>query len=176
MGTRVPRTRRAGLVGAAVTVLALLVLLTADSAFSGSAAQENQVTHRYPVTLVTGDRVVLSVQPDGERTITVADVNAGGKRAAVGKNFRAVKQNGDVYVFPLDPNIYISRLLDRELFNVSKLVRQGYGDRSSSSIPLIVDYRSAPSKRTLPGEISKTLTLRSLGAVAGRMQKAHADD
>ena len=176
MATRLPRTRYVGLVGAALTVFTVLVLLMADSASSGSTGQENQVTQRYPVTLVTGDRVVLSVQPDGERTVTVADVNAGGRRAAVGKNFRAIKQNGDVYVFPIDPNIYISTLLDRELFNVSKLVRQGYGDRSASSIPLIVDYRSAPSKRTLPGDISKTLTLRSLGAVAGRMPKAHAEE
>ena len=54
------------------------------------------------VTPVTEDQVVLSVQPDGEQIVITATNAHGGRRAAA-KNFRAVKQNGDVYVFPIHP-------------------------------------------------------------------------
>src|SRR4051812_33884613 len=131
-------SRRAGLAVAILLAFALLLCLAAGSAARAepSAQAPARVAHTYPVTLVTGDRVVLNSLSNGKQSITVADSSAADANAAVSPSFHAVKQNGDLYVWPADIGGYIGTLLDQELFNVSKLVRQGYADEASSSIPI----------------------------------------
>jgi subtilisin family serine protease len=147
-------TRGAGTALAAV----LLVVAAAGPAYAQSAR-----THR--VTLPTGDRAVLTVQSDGTESVTVEDA---------GKTFHTVKADGDVYAYPVELVPYLGKLLDRELFNVSKLVEQGYADRASRSIPLIVTHRPK-AERKLPTAVTRTATLGSIDAIAGRESKARAD-
>lgn len=173
MQARPVRPWRGGLTAAFLTVLTLLFVLPAASAAPDTAAAQGspaELSRAHPVTLVTGDRVVLTVLANGKQAITVADRADG----AASPSFHAVEENGDLYVWPVDVGAYVGTLLDRELFNVSKLVRQGYSDRASASIPVIVDYRSAPRAKALPG-VTTTRTLRTIGAVAGREAKARAD-
>ena len=146
--------------GVCAATAALIVLSFASTAHA--AARGN---HR--VTLVTGDRVVLTVLPEGKQSVTV-------ERAA--GSFHTVQQDGDVYAYPVELMPYVGSLLDRDLFNVTKLVEQGYADRTSGSIPLIVTHRAAADERKLPEAVTRTTTLQSIGAVAGRERKADAED
>jgi subtilisin family serine protease len=178
MAPRSSRAARAGLASVLATALALLVFLTAGSAAlaqpSGQAAPVT-VVHAYPVTLVTGDRLVVEALSNGRQAVTVANRSSDSATAAFSTSFHAVRQNGDMYVWPVDYGPYVGTLLDRELFNVSKLVRQGYSDKASATIPLIVDYRQLPPEQALlPGDVTKTRSLTSIGAVAGRESKAKA--
>jgi subtilisin family serine protease len=150
--------------GAAVaTAIVALLLLVAASAAQAASPR----THR--VTLVTGDRVVLTVHPGGEQSVTVEDADRG-----VFSSFNSFNDDGDIYAVPVDLMPYVDRLLDRELFNVSKLVEQGYSDRASGSIPLIVTHRSG--ERALPAAVTKTATLGSIDGVAARERKSQAED
>jgi subtilisin family serine protease len=160
-------------------VLPALVLVLFASA--GSAARDPsakgspaRVTHSYPVTLVTGDRVVLNALSNGQQSVTVADRPAGSDGAEAAPSFHAVRQNGDIYAWPVEVGVYVGTLLDRELFNISKLVEQGFSDNASTTIPLIVDYRAATTEGALPGEVTKTASLRSIGAAAVRETKKQA--
>jgi subtilisin family serine protease len=145
-----------------LTACAAVVVLLAVG-LTSSAYAVSRGAHR--VTLVTGDRVVLTVLPSGEQSVTVED------RAT---SFHTVEQGGDVYAYPVELTPYLGALLDRELFNVSKLVEQGYSDRASGSIPLIVTHRRG--ERALPAAVTRTATLGSIDAVAGRESKAEAED
>ena len=171
----VPRPTRAGravLAGVVLTALALIVFVAGGSASLGassSPAAAVRVSHAYPVTLVTGDRLVLNALSNGRQSVTVANSAGASTTAELSPSFHAIRQNGDVYVWPVDYGPYIGTLLDRELFNVSKLVRQGYSDKASSTLPLIVDYRGSASTQTpLPADVTKTRTLSSINAVAAR--------
>ncbi|MFD3456701.1 S8 family serine peptidase [Streptomyces sp. NPDC058691] len=118
------------------------------------------------VTLVTGDKVTTAKAPDGTLTPTVRnpqglltgyDVNRSGK---------------DLYVYPHDALPYVAAgLLDRELFNVTRLLADGYDDAHSDRLPLIVTYTDAAARsRTtaVPQGARKVRTLESVqGAALG---------
>ena len=172
------RASRAALAGVVLTALALVVFVGGSSASLGAPSNQPaavSVAHAYPVTLVTGDRLVLNALSNGRQSVTVANSASSSSVAEFSTSFHAVKENGDIYVWPVDYGPYVGTLLDRELFNVSKLVRQGYSDKASSTTPLIVDYRGSASTQTpLPADVTKTRTLSSIHAVAARQAKAHA--
>src|SRR4051794_24782425 len=113
-------SRRAGLAGAIVLAFVLVLCLAAGSAArSESSAQvPATVLHTYPVTLVTGDRVVLNALSNGKRTITVANSSGTSAVATLAPSFHAVEEHGDLYVWPADVGVYVGTLLDQELFNV----------------------------------------------------------
>ena len=174
MAARSARATRAILVALLLTGLALFT--TAGSAGlerAAGAASPITVVHAYPVTLVTGDKLVLEALSNGKQAVTVARQAGNTGTASFSTSYHAVRQNGDVYVWPVDYGPYVGTLLDRELFNVSKLVRQGYSDKASSTIPLIVDYRQSATQ-ALPADVTRTRSLSAISAVAGREAKSHA--
>ncbi|MEV4658782.1 S8 family serine peptidase [Micromonospora sp. NPDC049301] len=78
-------------------------------------------------------------------------------------SFRELTRRGDRYLLPADAAPLVQAgVLDWELFNLTGLVRQGYDDRRTSNLPLLVRYadaavaaRSAPAaganvRRALP--------------------------
>ncbi len=121
------------------------------------------------VTLITGERLMVTSAPNGELSVTAAPSSDGTM-----PTLHAIKQNGDVYVWPTDLAALVDTFFDRELFNVSKLVRQGLTDPAATSTPVIVDYRGTTAPRALPGDLSRDLTLSSINAVAGDAPKASA--
>ncbi|QIP83211.1 S8 family serine peptidase [Streptomyces sp. Tu 2975] len=97
------------------------------------------------VTLITGDKVSLTKEPDGRQAIAVLSATG------TSKTFETVSgQNGDLYVHPDDTTAAVaSGTVDRELFNVSRMVRDGYGDAEADEIPAIVDFQGTPSATAL---------------------------
>ena len=125
--------------------------------------------HSYDLTLITGDRVHLSVFPDGRETATVEPASRGDRRPEA--TFEIRELDGDLHVFPSDAARHLDKL-DRELFNVSELAAQGLDDRASDALPLIVDYERTPA--ALPPGLARVDTLESIGAVAARQLRTSA--
>ncbi|MFF3958001.1 S8 family serine peptidase [Streptomyces sp. NPDC001890] len=108
-----------------------------------SQAQQNGpvvATHR--LTLVTGEVVTLERHANGLQAATVEPA-ADGTPAA----FTTMKVGDEVYVVPDKAQPYLAaNELDRELFNVTKLVEYGYDDAHRSAVPLIATYGGVPGK------------------------------
>jgi hypothetical protein len=73
------------------------------------------------VTLLTGARVIVSVMPDGRQASTVVSADRAGRHG-----FRTWTAGRDLHVVPDDVAPLVGRVLDRGLFNVSRLIRDGY--------------------------------------------------
>jgi subtilisin family serine protease len=161
----------------AVSVLALVasMALAAGAAPQADSANARVTVKRsHVITLVTGDRVVLNTLSNGKQTATVPDQSGPRGYKNVFRSFNAVQENGEVYVYPVEVGPYLGRQLDRQLFNLTALVEQGYADKASSAIPVIVSYRDGSTRTTMPAGITKTRALRSINAYAGRELKARA--
>lgn len=126
------------------------------------------------MTLVTGDQVTV-------RTPRTADEPSVSVRPAAGREhvrFAARQYGGEVHVVPGDVSALVGTgQLDRELFNVTRLLEYGYDDRSRSDLPLIVTYDpgAARSRTALAG--TGTAVVRDLPSVSGvavRQQKSGA--
>jgi subtilisin family serine protease len=174
------------------TMVAALALLTAGSTMPATATAESGTSVRsagaagvrlpadavHQVTLGTGDVVTLRRLQGGKPGVTVEPARRPGGRSA---SFTTVTAKGDLYVVPADVAALVPAVLDRELFNVSGLVRQGYDDRRSSALPLIV--RHDPKDKQAGGGLGALAAggatvnrrLATLGAVAARQPKAAAD-
>ncbi|MFF0435586.1 S8 family serine peptidase [Streptomyces sp. NPDC004327] len=112
-----------------------------------AASADGAVTSR--VTLVTGDTVDVVKDAQGRQSVHIAD--AGG----VHKGFQTVSgPDGDMYVLPEGAlDAIASEAVDRELFNVTRLIRDGYADSRSDSLPVIVGYADKPSDATLKARV-----------------------
>lgn len=93
------------------------------------------------VTLLTGDIVGL------DRTGRVVEVRPGKGRSGVGYSVRHFA--GHTYVVPLDATRLLgSGRLDRRLFDVTQLVKDGYDDAHRKQVPLIVSYKGTSTVQT----------------------------
>lgn len=125
MATSAALPDRAGAASTATTQMVAPLEMDADSV---------------PVTLITGDTVTYVEGGDGPATIEVDPAPREEDRAV---RFLAHGTAEDFYVYPTDAMEYIAAgVVDRELFNVPELVRQGLDDLSSDTLPVIV--RKAP--------------------------------
>ncbi|MFE7753292.1 S8 family serine peptidase [Streptomyces sp. NPDC057428] len=77
---------------------------------------------------------------------------------------------GNTYMYPAAALRYVAAgKLDRELFNITRLLADGYGDDRRDSLPLIVTYTDAAARartKTVPTGASRTLTLSSIQGAA----------
>jgi subtilisin family serine protease len=165
--------------GVAIAVLALMVGTVSAAGVAPSAGSANAratVKRSHVITLVTGDRVVLNVLSNGKQTATVNDPAGPSDRKNVFRSFNAVEENGDLYVYPVELGPYIGKQLDRQLFNLTALVEQGFGDKASATLPVIVTLENSATRKTLPGGITKTRTLQSIDGLAGRELKRRAKE
>ncbi len=95
------------------------------------------------VTLITGDRVLVT---DGDVPSVSVLPREDGSRPLV----ETRRVGDDVYVYPADAaQALATGKVDEELFNVTGLVRQGYDDAHTDSLPLIAEYNS--SAASTPG-------------------------
>jgi subtilisin family serine protease len=167
------------LLGSAVAalVVATLVPLSAQQpAASGTTPSPPTaaVVKTATVTLVTGDRLRYTRYSDGKQAVTLADPTGSDHRRTAFEGFQAVEQNGELYAFPVEVGPYLGNLLDRELFNVSRLVAQGYADKATPATPLIVTYRPR-AEHDLPAGVERRSALPSIDGVAARQPKSGAD-
>ncbi|MEU9591715.1 S8 family serine peptidase [Streptomyces sp. NPDC048193] len=102
---------------------------------------------RSTVTLITGDRVLVTTDTAGRSTAVALPREDGGVPVV------QTRQSGDdLYVYPeAAVEALAAGRVDEELFNVTGLVRQGYDDARTGSLPLIAVYdTSVDVARTAP--------------------------
>ncbi|MFB6784969.1 S8 family serine peptidase [Streptomyces sp. NPDC056352] len=152
------------------TLTAFPVATAAETpATRASRPQQNSpVVATHKLTLVTGEVVTLERHANGLQAATVEPA-ADGTPAA----FTTMKVGDEVYVIPDKAQPYLAaNELDRELFNVTKLVEYGYDDAHRPAVPLIATYPGAPGKagkaleKAAPAGSVKKDELPSANAVA----------
>ncbi|MFR9798249.1 S8 family serine peptidase [Streptomyces sp. MS06] len=165
--TRGPVRRGATLLSAGL-VLALLPAAGARAATGaaragGGAPAAPSATRT--VTLVTGDEVTVTDLGGGRRTVAVERPE--GATGAV----RTRTVDGDLTVVPDEalPLLRAGRL-DRRLFDVSELLREGLADRATGTLPLIVTYDEGVRATALP-DAERTRTLPSVRGAALNAEK-----
>jgi subtilisin family serine protease len=149
----IDRLARSSLVAA---VVAAGVMTPAVTGVAETAATPD--TAGPTVTLLTGDTVTLG-GADG------VDVRAAKGRERVSFITRTDEQ-GDLHVIPEDAlSLVSSGKLDPRLFDVTELARDGYGDESRDTLPLIVDYKGA-TPRSAGVRVTRELPAMSAVAVS----------
>ncbi|MFI6757528.1 S8 family serine peptidase [Micromonospora sp. NPDC050417] len=91
---------------------------------------------------------------------------------------RVATEHGDTYVYPDEAMPYITAgRLDKQLFDVTQLIAQGYDDAQTSELPLIITRPKGSAARQasalLPGA-ETTLNLPSVGGEAVRTRRSTA--
>ncbi|HEX6357921.1 S8 family peptidase [Actinophytocola sp.] len=153
--------------GKAVVVLAAaLVASVVASAGPQAVAQQAATADQgepVSVTLVSGDRVELrGSAPSAPLRIEPA-------QRGYSVPFQDYWHDGDRYVVPGDAALLVqSGVLDRELFNVTGLIRQRYDDAHTKSVPLLVEYTDAGARAraAVPAGASVRRTLPDLNLTA----------
>ncbi|MEU3661425.1 S8 family serine peptidase [Streptomyces sp. NPDC032940] len=120
---------------------------------SGAAAAQGQQS---TVTLVTGDRVLVTTDAAGRSTAVALPREDGGTPVV------QTRQAGDdLYVYPETAvEALAAGRVDEELFNVTGLVRQGYDDARTGTLPLIAVYDT-------PVDVSRAVPAAPFGARRG---------
>jgi subtilisin family serine protease len=117
------------------------------------------------VTLITGDKVTLRPTSKGRSAVMVHPAPYRDR----GTSFRTLHEGGGIYVIPEDVTSLLSGRLDRELFNIRRLIDSGFDDAATKEIPLIV--RGSDPLSALKGE-RRSRTLASIDAVAVSVPKS----
>ncbi|HYQ65029.1 S8 family peptidase [Actinophytocola sp.] len=153
--------------GAAVAVLtAALAASVVASVAPGAVAAPDATAGRgeaVSVTLVSGDRVELW----GSGPSAPLRVEPAPRGHAV--PFQDYWQHGDRYVVPGDAALLVGNgTLDRELFNVTGLIRQGYDDAHTAAVPLLVQYADAraQARAAVPAGVTVRRALPELNLTA----------
>lgn len=126
------------------------------------------------ITLITGDVVSIQEIEGGKNVINVEPVDRNGSGAQI------LNIGEDTYVIPGSAMPYLAAdKLDKDLFNVTKLIDNGYDDKSLSSLPIIVEYTDTKGKSFQPKAEPKgaktARVLESINAVALSATKKEAD-
>ncbi|MFC6594417.1 S8 family serine peptidase [Kitasatospora paranensis] len=117
-------------------------LAAGQDAATAAPAKASGTADTHTVTLITGDKVTVTTLADGK---SVADVRrpenltGGVQTQTVGK---------DLYVYPTEALPYLAAgVLDQRLFDVTRLIADGYDDASAADLPLIVQYGDTGASR-----------------------------
>jgi len=119
------------------------------------------------VTLVTGDRVTVR----GDRVVSVAMAPS---RGAV--RYWQNTRDGHDYVIPMDAaRALAEHRVDERLFDVTGLVQQGYDDRHTSAVPVIVEAPRG-ARSAVPQAATVTRNLGQVDMLGLAVPKATAAD
>ncbi|MFE7584748.1 S8 family serine peptidase [Streptomyces gardneri] len=138
----------------------------------GSEASARAGDRTATVTLVTGDRVLVSHDADGNPAATALPREDGTVPLV-----QTRRSGQDLYVYPEDATDALAAgRVDEELFNVTGLIRQGYDDASTGTLPLIAVYGSdlARSTPASPRGAKRGQVLRTVDGVALKAEKKQA--
>ncbi|MFF0446718.1 S8 family serine peptidase [Streptomyces sp. NPDC004609] len=145
---------------------------TGERPLVGSEPAARKGERPVTVTLVTGDRVLVRRDPAGAPTATLLP-RADGTTPLV----QTRRSGRDLYVYPDGAaSALAAGTVDEELFNVTGLIRQGYDDERSPTLPLIAVYgtdvsRSAPAT---PRGARRGPVLKAVDGLALRADKKRA--
>ncbi|MDX6295724.1 MAG: hypothetical protein QOH50_4799 [Kribbellaceae bacterium] len=119
------------------------------------------------VTLITGDRVTLLGGDPAKPAI-----EPGPGRQAI--KFSAKRVKDQLFVIPSDvSSVLTSGKLDRRLFDVAGLIKDGYDDKSSRTIPLVVTYQGK-ANRVAPTGATVSRALPVINGSAVQVDKKNA--
>ncbi|MFG2774328.1 S8 family serine peptidase [Streptomyces sp. NPDC048350] len=145
---------------------------TGNRPLVGSEAQARAGERAATVTLVTGDRVVVSRDAAGNPAAAALPREDGTVP------FVQTRRSGqDLYVYPEGATAALAAgRVDEELFNVTGLIRQGYDDAGTRTLPLIAVYGSdlARSVPAAPRGASRGQVLQAVDGVALKADKKQA--
>ncbi|HEY3513013.1 S8 family peptidase [Kribbella sp. NPDC051137] len=152
----------------AVAGLAAGVLAPAQAAPPAQQAEKPSAGKNLSVTLITGDKVLV---PGGDLAKLTVEPAPGRQQVAFVKQ----RYRGHAYVIPADVSKDIgSGRIDRRLFDVAELVKDGYDDASTSTIPVLTTYRGNAAKRAVPAGTRVTRQLPSISGAAMKVSKSGA--
>ncbi|MFI5769523.1 S8 family peptidase [Streptomyces sp. NPDC051658] len=163
----------------AVTAIAPSAAAPQDDAtgkrpLTGSVAAEAKKGKPVTVTLVTGDKVLVSTGSSGVASVTALPREDGTVPLV------QTRQSGkDLYVYPDTAAAALAAgKVDEELFNVTGLIRQGYDDAHAKSLPLIAVYgkEQARSVPATPRGAKRGIALDAIDGVALKAEKTKAAD
>ncbi|MGI5525566.1 S8 family serine peptidase [Micromonospora sp. CA-259024] len=82
--------------------------------------------------------------------------------------FTSSREGGDTYVYPHGVLPYVSAgLLDKQLFNISELLADGYDDAQRDQLPLIVTYSTAAARSRGASAPAGARDVRRLDSIQG---------
>ncbi|MEH7504635.1 S8 family serine peptidase [Neobacillus drentensis] len=128
---------------------------------------------KHVITLITGDVVTVSELADGQSVISVEPADPAHSGA------RILTLAKGTYVIPDQAMPYLaSGFLDKDLFNVTSLISDGYDDESQTTLPVIVQYAESKARtsaaKPVPKGAKKTHELESINGVALSANKKEA--
>ncbi|WP_459719620.1 S8 family serine peptidase [Actinophytocola sp. KF-1] len=160
---------RGGTVVALVAALAASVVSSVGPVAVAQQSAPAGLGEPVSVTLVSGDRVELW----GSGASAPLRVEPAARAHPV--PFQDYWHDGDRYVVPGDAaRLVADGVLDRELFNVTGLVRQRYDDAHTAAVPLLVEYAGARARAAVPAGASVRRALPELGMTAVDQKKSGA--
>ncbi|WP_093895282.1 S8 family serine peptidase [Streptomyces sp. Ncost-T10-10d] len=164
----VPRPRLIALGAVAALVLGVVPATAAVSANpvtrvpAASAQQSPGNSGTHTVTLITGDKVTIGTAADG--TVVRSFEAANG----AGAGFHRAVIDGATYVYPDAVLPYVGAgKLDKQLFNVTRLIADGYDDARASRLPLIVSYTDAATRSRARPKVAGSSVVRRLDVIQG---------
>ncbi|MGW1102373.1 S8 family peptidase [Streptomyces sp. NPDC002540] len=118
------------------------------------------------VTLITGDKVLVTMDASGRSSAAVLPREDGTQPMV-----QTYQRGKDLYVYPEGASQAIAEgKVDEQLFNVTGLIRQGYDDAHTDTLPLIATYRNgvnvADSAPAAPRGAERGLSLPAVDGVA----------
>jgi subtilisin family serine protease len=141
-----------------------------DTAIENAASSGEQT-----ITLITGDIVKITTIESGKQIINVEPADRNGSGAQV------LTIGDETYVIPTSAMPYVAAdKLDKDLFNVTELIKNGYDDKKMSSLPVIVEYeetkaRSVQQNKPAPKGAKTVRVLESINGAALSTSKKEAD-
>lgn len=143
----------------------------------------------HDITLITGDRVQVTIPATGQPQVrTELSARPDGRQILV----RSLVDHDNLYVLPSDAaELIAAGRLDRRLFDVRRLIAEGYTDSAAATLPVVVGYsgqgpdlRSARSRATAENSLRAkadglpasraTRALESINGAALAVEKAAA--
>jgi len=166
---------------ASAGVLAIAATALSPSVLAASAAGEPQpivgsaehakAQQSATVTLISGDRVRVTRTAEGQ---PVAQLLPGEDGTVT--DFQTLRDGNDLYVFPAGAaQALAADLVDRELFNVTALVANGFDDAHTESIRLIAQYessRTVSDTTPAPTGATESSALASVNSLAYAVSKS----
>ncbi|MFJ8863456.1 S8 family peptidase [Streptomyces sp. NPDC102451] len=174
--------RRSSTVGGAVAIAIVLSSTSLPGAASAAPTPDppgllsTPTTPASTLTLITGDKVAVTTDADGKQSVSIVSGTGSSERFQILNG-----QDGDLYVYPEDSlAVVASGTVDRELFNVTRMLEDGHGDASTDELPAIVDFQGTPSAAALKQRAAdlpastRTRVMPGLGLAAVDVDKKDA--
>ncbi|MFE5374725.1 S8 family serine peptidase [Streptomyces mirabilis] len=129
---------------------------------AGAVQQPSGSGGTHTVTLITGDQVTIGTAADGTavRSFKSPDGTTAGYHTSI--------IGGSTYVYPDAVQPYVSAgKLDKQLFNVTQLIADGYDDAHADRLPLIVRYTDAAARSRVEPKMAGSTVVHPLDSIQG---------